>query len=119
MRAIREPQTLEEAFRAFHRDNPHVYDELRRLALELVDRGHDRIGIGMLFEVLRWQEAMRTTGDCGFRLNNSHRALYARLLMDREPRLRGVFETRSLSHPGRLPIIPEHVFETTGQGALL
>lgn len=79
-------------FEDFHRDNPHVYAELRRLALELVDAGATRVGMKMLFEVLRWSQ-MRTTGE-DFKLNNDLTAPYARLLMDREPRLAGVFETR-------------------------
>ncbi len=85
--------TLQERFESFHRINPHVYDALRSLALDLVARGRRRIGIGMVFEVLRWQRMMATSGD-PWKLNNTYRAPYARLLMEREPALAGVFETR-------------------------
>ena len=87
-----------EKFEEFHRDNPHVYRELRQLALDLVELGHERIGIGMLFEVLRWKRALRTTDD-DFKLNNNYRARYARLLMEMEPRLAGKFEIRQI-HEG-------------------
>jgi hypothetical protein len=87
--------TPAQRFAKFHSANPHVYEALKKLALDLVERGHERIGIGMLFEVLRWQHAMRTT-DPDFKLNNIYRSRYARLLMDQEPRLAGVFETRRL-----------------------
>lgn len=87
--------TIEEAFAAFHAANPHVYAELVALAREARGRGVARLGIGMLFEVLRWRVALRTGGD-EFKLNNNYRSYYARLVMLREPDLDGVFETRQL-----------------------
>lgn len=88
--------TLEQRFDAFHAANPHVYQELRRLALQLTRHGHRRIGIGMIYEVLRWQYILSTKDtDNDFKLNNNYRAFYARLLMDTEPELAGVFETRT------------------------
>lgn len=92
-----QPRSLEHRFRQFHEMNPWVFDELVRLTRELKSRGHRRVGIGMLFEVLRWHH-MRATDDPGseFKLNNSYRSRYARLIMDECPDLRGVFETREL-----------------------
>lgn len=88
--------TLLERAEAFDAANPAVYELLKQLALDLVHRGHDRIGIGMLFEVVRWQHAMRTSDDSGYKVNNSYRAFYARKLMDQEAELQGVFETRTV-----------------------
>jgi hypothetical protein len=85
--------TVLDAFEAFHATNPHVYRALVQLARDLKNRGHERIGIGMLFEVLRWQAAL-VTSDSGFKLNNSYRAYYARHIMDTVPELDGIFETR-------------------------
>lgn len=89
-------QTIDERFAAFHELNPHVYDELRRLALDLVHRGRARIGIGMLFEVLRWSSSMSTIGD-EYRLNNDFRSRYARLLAAQESELAEAFEFRALT----------------------
>jgi len=87
--------TLDQQFEAFHAENPHVYEMLRRLSLDAARLGR-RVGIGMLFEVLRWQNAMTTTDEASeFKLNNNYRAFYARLLMEREPELDGYFETRT------------------------
>lgn len=83
------PLTFEE----FHAQNPHVYRELVRLAREARAAGRKRVGIGELYEVARWHLSMRTDGDA-FKLNNSHRAPYARLIMTLEPDLAGIFETR-------------------------
>lgn len=80
-------------FEYFHEANPAVYDRLAQLARQWAERRPGKQSIAMLYEVLRWQEGTSTTGD-PFRLNNDFRAHYARLLMDREPDLRDVFETR-------------------------
>lgn len=91
--------SLPEMFAAFHAANPHVYHALRRLAINMVRRGQHKIGVKMLFEVLRWQHAM-TTHDAAsaFKLNNNYAPFYARLLMDNEPELNGVFETRTQTY---------------------
>lgn len=91
---VRKGATLMEQFVAFHNANPHVYAELRRLALELRAKGHRRAGIQMLFEQMRWQWYQRTTDVSGFKMNNSYGAYYARMLMERESELAGFFATR-------------------------
>lgn len=85
--------TIGERFEAFHGRNPHIYAELRRMALALRQRGMARYGIAGLFETLRYHYAIQTQGD-DFKLNNDFRALYARLLMRNEPALYGFFEIR-------------------------
>jgi hypothetical protein len=89
--------TIKERFDAFHKVNPRVYQELKRLALILVNRGHKRIGMQMLFEQMRWQWYERTIDTSGFKLNNDYAAYYSRLLMEQEPELAGVFTTRSVT----------------------
>lgn len=86
-------------FAAFHEHNRWVYDALVTMAYRLRNSGHDRIGIGMLFEVLRWQWYTTTSTLGDYKLNNNYRSRYARLIMECEPGLAGVFETRSLSAP--------------------
>jgi hypothetical protein len=89
-------QTIAERFEAFHARNPQVYAALRDMALELHARGHRQYGIKALYEVLRFNAAMQTHGDT-FKLNNDFTALYARLLMEQEPKLKGFFEIRQRS----------------------
>jgi hypothetical protein len=91
--------SIERDFLEFHQANPLVYERLVQLAREWKRRrGNRKVGMKMLFEVLRWEVAMRTTGD-DFRLNNNYTSYYARLIMEREPDLRGLFETRALHAP--------------------
>lgn len=89
--------TIQHDFEEFHRLNPWVYAQLVRLARDLVARGHQRLGIGMLWEVLRWQY-MRTTYDNNstFKLNDHYRSRYSRLIQNAEPDLVDVFVTREL-----------------------
>lgn len=93
---LMEDRTIQRDFEKFHKRHSWVYDELCRLARELQDRGHRHCSIGMLYEVVRWQEYRRTIDAGGFRLNNNYRSRYARLIMDREPDLAGFFEIREL-----------------------
>lgn len=94
-RAAPDEYTLQTRFAAFHRDNPHVYTILVRLAREALAKGKRRIGIKMLFEVARWEVFLSTTAD-DFKLNNNYHSRYARLIMEREPGMAGVFEVRAL-----------------------
>jgi len=84
---------IEVAFWEFHKENPQVYDALKRLARNLIERGHDHYGIKALCEVVRFEHVMATR-DPAFKINNNYTALYARLLMKAEPELAGFFELR-------------------------
>lgn len=89
---------IEEQFLEFHHAHPEVYRKLRALAFELLVKGHKRIGMGMLYEVLRWQWIHEDLIDeDGFKLNNNYRSRYSRLLMASEPRLKGVITIRRLA----------------------
>ena len=90
--------TIQERFERFHVENPHVYRELALIARRWKSRGHDRGSISMIFEVIRYRAGLRTRSD-DFKLNNSFRSRYARLLMAREPDLAEFFETRELQNP--------------------
>lgn len=86
--------SLEDKFKAFHRSNPHVLVALETLTRRYLAAGRKRIGIGMLFEVLRYEAGIQTTGD-EYALNNNHRAFYARLIVDRNPHWAEAFRMRA------------------------
>lgn len=85
--------TDEAAFEEHQRENPKLYAVLRRFALEARRAGRERLGIAMLYERVRWYTTVETKDD-SFKLNNNWRAWYARKLMNEEPELAGMFETR-------------------------
>lgn len=95
---IGKARTIDEAFRLFHAANPWVYDALVRLARDMHERGRRRLGIGMLFEVLRWQWFRGTLDPSSdFKLNNNYRSRYARMIATYEPDLADIFEMRRLT----------------------
>ncbi len=84
-------------FETFHRNNPLVYAQLVRMTRDLVARGRQKVGIGMLWEVLRWQVVMGTFDPSSeYKLNDHYRSRYARLIMEQEVDLAEIFETRGL-----------------------
>lgn len=89
------PGKLEAAFWAFHRENPNVYALLVRFARQWkISTNQNYCSINFLFERVRWEYAVEIRGDDTFRLNNNHRAFYARMIEDREPGFIGFFRKR-------------------------
>jgi hypothetical protein len=92
-----DPGTIQARFEAFHRQNPCVLESLERLTESWLATGRRRLGIGMLWEVLRWELSLATTDPSGeFKLNNVYRSRYVRLLIERHPEWADCFETRTL-----------------------
>ena len=86
---------LDREFFDFHAHNPGVYRELVKLARQAVTRGRTRVGMKMIYEVVRWNRFLETT-DPDWKLNNNYHSRYARLIMEQEPDLAGIFELREL-----------------------
>ncbi len=79
-------------FHEYNNSNPDLYGRLVAMALRLRVSGFKRFGIAWLFEVIRYECAVRYGED--FKIDNSLRAAYARFIMANEPKLRDVFTTR-------------------------
>ncbi|MBU1767886.1 MAG: hypothetical protein KJ648_07280 [Candidatus Omnitrophica bacterium] len=93
----------DQAAREFHEANPQVYVELRALARQTLHAGRNCLGIGVLWEVMRWHRSLTRDGVEDFKLNNNYRAWYARELMRREPELVNFFEIRGCDEPTPAP----------------
>lgn len=85
--------TTEAKFWEFHSKNPQVFWDIYTLALRQKNAGQTRLSIAMIFEVLRYERSLQTTGD-EFKLNNSYKSYYVRLLQESDPELGALFETR-------------------------
>lgn len=98
---------LERDFWEFHQKNPHVYQLLVELAFQWKRRRpRSQLGIAALFERLRWEMAIQTESDDGYRLRNDLRSFYARWIMHQEPELIGLFELRKQTIPFTYGIKP-------------
>jgi hypothetical protein len=96
---VNDRKPLDVRFFEFHQANPAVYDELVTRARAWRERhGSRKLAIATIYEVVRWFYAMETDDPNGapWRLNNDWRSFYSRLIMEQEPDLAGVFETRQL-----------------------
>lgn len=90
-------KTIAERYAEFDAAHPEVHQELRRLALELMNEGARRISVNQLYEVARYNLRSRVdVEEGGFRVNNSFRSLTARRLIEEIPALAGLIETREL-----------------------
>lgn len=88
------PQTdLEKKFAEFHRVNPKVYEAIEKRCLTLFDLGRTRIGVAELVEELRYDPRLVTQGET-FKINNSYRSFYARLLIHHHSKLASVIGIR-------------------------
>lgn len=68
---------LEEAALTFHRENPHILREIALVALRVKRAGRRHWSVNAAFEVVRYNAEITTTGRT-YKLNNNHRAWYAR-----------------------------------------
>ena len=82
-----------EAWKEFHRDNPHVFTLFHKFALEafLNDK---KVGARAIGEQIRWQTEVKTT-TAGPKLNDHLWPFYSRLLMAIDDRFKGYFEVRN------------------------
>lgn len=95
--------TIQARFEEFDRLNPQVRAKLVEMARELVRNGHKKIGMAMLYEVLRWHYLKAigpvTADSSGYKLNDNYTSRYARKIMETCDDLKAVFETRTLHTP--------------------
>ena len=88
-------------FKAFHERNPWVYREFRALAQRMKTGGsRRRYSAWVIVNVIRWHRDLSSRGD-PFKVNNDFIAIYARLLIYRDPSFEGFFELRAMKSSGR------------------
>ena len=88
--------TIRERFEAFHAENPFVYDLLCKYGRMVKARGINHYGIKALLEQVRWHVTFENYRfESGtFKLNNNFAPHYARMIMERESGLQGLFSLR-------------------------
>lgn len=79
----------------FHKQNPQVWELFEKFTFQAINRGFDNYSVNAIFERIRWHTDIETTGD-RFKINNNHRAYYARYFHHVYPRHDGFFRTREI-----------------------
>lgn len=90
-----EDASIRARFESFDKQNPHVFEALRRICLDRRLRGMRQWSIKAAWEEIRWYNALKTNG-ATVKLCNDLHAHYSRKLMQEVPELEGFFETRPL-----------------------
>jgi myosin-crossreactive antigen len=85
---------LEAAFWVFHIENPRIYELFDKYTRYAVRKGRTKFGVSVIIEQIRWYTTIVTESADGFKINNDHRAYYARLWMRNNPGHAGLFRTR-------------------------
>jgi hypothetical protein len=86
---------LLERFRAFHDENPKVYDEFKDFALQMAKTGRKKYSAWTIVNRIRWERDLESIGSV-FKINNDFIALYARLLIYHLPEMEEFFELRTM-----------------------
>lgn len=89
-----EGQSIQQAYEAWIAANPWVLPLVESLVGSWLDRGHKRVGIKQVWEVVRWQYGT-TTGD-SFKANNNFTSRVARDLIAKHPEWADAIQTREL-----------------------
>lgn len=79
-------------FVEYHEQNPHLYEEFKKIALESIAMGLKNYGAKSIFEIIRWETAKRGEGE--FKINNNYAPLFARLFANEYPEHRDFFRFR-------------------------
>lgn len=88
-------KTWRERFNKYDAENPQVYEMFKRFALEMLSKGHKRVGHGIIFGRIRYETAITTVGD-PFKINENYGAYYARKFVSEHPQYADAFTFRKL-----------------------
>lgn len=97
IKRIKHKGSIDQRFAEFHKNNPHVYQNLLHLAIQVQLAGRKRIGMKSLYERIRWEYVSKTKYEQeDFKLDNNFTSRYARMIVNNVPYLKGMFELRDL-----------------------
>jgi hypothetical protein len=87
----------DQKFKEYHSKNPDVYKQFVRITREAHNKGKETLSIWLVANVVRWYVYMNTTDpNSEFKISNDYLSRYARLIMDQELDLQGIFKTKRL-----------------------
>lgn len=86
---------LMETFMAYHKKNPDIYKSFERFSLEAFKTGRKHYSHWAVAQRIRWYSTIETQGS-EFKLSNDLIALYARLVVYRNPEMYGFFKFKKM-----------------------
>lgn len=89
-------RSIEEAFMAFDKANPEIYDLFKTYLRELYRAGVRKTSAKLIINRIRWEEHLRTKSMDGWKINDAFTSHYARKFQSEHPEYAHLFETRHL-----------------------
>lgn len=98
-------RSIQEDFKKFHENNPHVYQTIKKEAFKLLKGGAKKISIKRVANVVRWDKYFITNEPTlfeiegeqrRFKINDAFTSRYNRLFITEHPELADKLETRRL-----------------------
>ena len=86
-------ESLKRKWWEWHKENPHVWQLFERFTYEAINAGYNHYSVAAIIERIRWHAEIETRGDV-FKINNNHKAYYARYFQHMHPEHDGFFRTR-------------------------
>jgi len=92
--------TTSERFTKFHEKNPHVFVLFETYALQLIHAGKKKFGSKMIYERIRWDSEIKTTGskfhdekgeEVRVKLSNDFTPYYSRMFAEKYPNYASCF----------------------------
>ena len=80
-------------FEEYGKQNPEIWQEFEKIALQLIFKGVKRYGAKAIFEIIRYHRFLENRGD-KFKVNNNYTAGYARKFVEKYPQYKDFFEMR-------------------------
>lgn len=82
-----------EKFEQFDNENPYAWELFKQFTFEAIRNGHRQFSIALVTERIRWETVMKSS-DSDFKINNNHKAFFARKFHEEYPMYNGIFRTR-------------------------
>jgi hypothetical protein len=104
---------LQAEFQKFDEENPRIWELIVMFCERVIESGKRKWAMSNIFEMIRWEIYIVTRSEEEWKLNNNHRAYYARKWLKLHPEYPGFFETRAVRGE---PPKTQFRFDEDGQG---
>lgn len=84
---------MRQKFKEYHKQNPHIWKLFKSYALCAINNGFKGYGSKAIFEVIRYNEAIKKGSD-GFKINNNYTPDYVDMFENEYPKHKGFFKKR-------------------------
>lgn len=89
-------KSIDLAFQEFNKQNPRVWETFQEQCLRAIRLGKIKISAKQLIGYIRWDVALKTNADDGFKINDAFTSRYARYFAEKYPQYQDIFNYREL-----------------------